>query len=331
MNFLKRGPEIKLSDIRVPAFIEDIYLDLKERHLLPVAAILLVAIVAVPFAVAQSSGSPEPGSGEGEASVSSEAGSSSGNLVAQATPGLRKYQRRLDHLQAKDPFKQQYTNEGQGSSEGSSSTGSAGSSTSTETSTGSTESYGGGGETGGGSSTEYESETETRTTHSKLTYYSYAIDVRVTTGAARNEQQAEGEGARQSSAESAQSSAKSGGERHTTVRRKLPELTMLPSRKTPAVIYMGSTKDAKKALLVVSSNVTSIFGDAKCVLGSQTCEMIALEPGLPETFVYGGSGRTFKLELLKIRLVETSKLNRAPLGKPKQNNSKGKQSGKSSG
>jgi hypothetical protein len=337
MNFLKRGPEIKLSDVKVPAFIEDIYLDLKERHLLPVAAILLVAIVVVPFAVAQSSSSPEPGGAEGEASVSSEAESSSGNLVAQATPGLRKYQRRLDHLRAKDPFKQQSTGEGQGSSEGGSggeSVGGTGSGSSTESSTGS---YGGGGESGG--STEYESETETRTTHSKLTYYSYAIDVRVTTGAAKNQGESEGEeegGARQSAAgnirsatNGAQSSAKAG--RHTSVRRKLPELTMLPSRKTPAVIYMGSTKDAKKALLVVSSDVSSIFGDAKCVLGSQTCEMIALEPGLPETFVYGGNGRTFKLELLKIRLVETSKLNRAPLGKPKKKGSKSKQGGKGAG
>jgi hypothetical protein len=109
-----------------------------------------------------------------------------------------------------------------------------------------------------------------------------------------------------------------GAEKEATVRHNLPELTMLPSRKTPAVIYMGSSKDGKKALMLVSSDVKAIFGDGKCVLGSQTCELLALEPGLPETFVYGGAGKTFKIEILKINLVEADKLNRAPLGKKKK-------------
>ena len=41
----------------------------------------------------------------------------------------------------------------------------------------------------------------------------------------------------------------------TTVRRNLPELTQLPSRKTPAAVFMGVTTDGKKALMLVSSNV----------------------------------------------------------------------------
>jgi hypothetical protein len=322
MNFLKKGPEIKLSEIKVPNFVVDVYYDLKERHLLPVALVLLVAIVAVPIALSRSSGSEEAEAetaGTSATASTSNAGSSS-QMVAKSMPGLRDYRRRLEG-HAKNPFKQQYVNGESGSGEGGSS---GGESAGSESSTGTTEI-----ETsnGGGTSTESGGETETGTRHSKLTYYSYAIDIRVTTGGAQNE--GEEGGARQSSAEggaeSAQTSARRSAQGNTTVRRNLPELTMLPSRKTPAVIYMGSTKDGKKALLVVSSNVTSIFGDAKCVLGSQTCEMIALEPGLPETFVYGGNGRTFKIELLKIHLVETGKLNRAPLGKPKQG--KGKKSG----
>jgi hypothetical protein len=101
---------------------------------------------------------------------------------------------------------------------------------------------------------------------------------------------------------------------------------MLPNRATPAAIYMGSTKDGKKALMLISSNVQAIFGDGKCVLGSDSCELLAMEPGVPETFVYGGAGRTFKIELQKIHLVTTDKLNRAPLGKPKQQG-KSKKSG----
>ncbi len=55
---------------------------------------------------------------------------------------------------------------------------------------------------------------------------------------------------------------------------------------------MGPSSDGKKALMLVSSNVTAIFGDAICVLGGETCEMLALEEGVPETFVYGGNQRS---------------------------------------
>ena len=98
------------------------------------------------------------------------------------------------------------------------------------------------------------------------------------------------------------------------IRRNLPELTTLPSRKKPAAIFMGVTKDGQKALLLISSNVTAIFGEDRCVLGSQTCQLLALEPGAPETLVYGPKHRTVKIELLKTHLVVTNKLHRASLG-----------------
>jgi hypothetical protein len=68
--------------------------------------------------------------------------------------------------------------------------------------------------------------------------------------------------------------------------------------------------------MLVSSDVTSIFGDSACVVGSQTCQLLALEPGLPETVVFGPNARTYRIELLKVRLETTDHLNRAPLGKP---------------
>lgn len=283
MNFLKKGPELKLSGIKVPGFLQDVYYDLKDRHLLPVAAVLVVAIVAIPIALSQK------GSGGVEASEVGEAGTAqistsaqSGQLVAKAAPGLRDYRRRLEHRTPQDPFKARYTSpESTGEGTGGSSTSEPSSSSATETSIPSESTSGSG---SGGS--------ETTTTHSKLTYYSYAIDVRVTGG--------------------------SGSDKKTTVRHNLPELTMLPSRDTPAIVYMGATKDGKKAVMTVSSDVQAIFGDAKCALGSERCELLVMEPGLPETFVYGGAGRTYKIELVKIDLVETDKLNRAPLGKPKK-------------
>lgn len=286
MNMLKRGPEIKLSNLKLPGFVLDIYHDLRERHLLPLAVILVVAIVAVPIALSQSpeSDSTEDAAAEAAIATPSTVASQSGQLVAKSAPGLRDYRRRLSRLKAKNPFKQQYTDQ------------------ESTTSSSSTSESGSGGSITEAPVTETTPPTETggSPVPGELTYFSYAIDVRVTAGGSRD------------------GGASDGAKGEATVRRNLPELTMLPSRETPAIVYMGSTKDGKKALMLISSDVEAIFGDGKCVLGSQTCELLAMEPGLPETFVYGGAGRTYKIELLKIDLVETDKLNRAPLGKPKQ-------------
>jgi len=282
---LKKGPEINLRDIKVPDFLQDLYYDLKDRHLLPLVALLVVAIIAVPLALSQS------GSDEAEAPVEtaiatpSVAASGSGELVAKATPGLRDYRKRLSRMEAENPFKQQYTG-------GDKEPGTEGAPAPT---TGSTsvppEPV---------APTEPPLGPDGEPNPDQLTYYSYAIDVRVVPG----------------------SSPAGGGGGEPSVRRNLPELTMLPSRETPALIYMGSSKDGKKALMMVSSNVEAIFGDAKCVLGSDSCQLLVMEPGIPETIVYGGEGRTYKIELLKVHLVETDKLNRAPLGKPKKGKSK---------
>lgn len=112
-------------------------------------------------------------------------------------------------------------------------------------------------------------------------------------------------------------SGSSANESNTTVRRDLPELTVLPSREAPAAIYMGVTKDGKKALLMISDQVQGIFGDATCVLGSTKCQLLAVEPGLPVTLIYGPAERTFRIEVLKLRLLNTDHLNRAPLGSGK--------------
>ena len=112
MNFLKKGPEIKLSEIKVPGFVQDVYYDLKDRHLLPLAAILLVAIVVVPFVLGKllerRAGRSGGRRGGATATAQSAGTGRSSELVAKSAPGLRDYQRRLEHLKTKNPFHQQY-------------------------------------------------------------------------------------------------------------------------------------------------------------------------------------------------------------------------------
>lgn len=320
MNFLKKGPEIKLSEIKVPGFIQDIYYDLKDRHLLPLAAILLVAIAVVPFLLGNSGGgaSAEEGEGGATATAPSESAATSGELVAKSAPGLRDYKRRLEHLTKKNPFRQQYrrgepkgeggSSEGSGGGEGSSSV----SQPSSEETEVTYETGGSGGSSGGSGNSENPSGKQ-----GKLTWYSYAIDVKVTTGSAEGNSLAiAGNSLSADGGSSAGTPALAKQGRKTQLRKNLPELTMLPSREAPALTYMGSTKDGKKALMLVSSDVTSLFGDARCVIGSTTCQLLALELGLPETVVYGGNDRVFKIEVTEIHLVASSKIKKAPLGKP---------------
>jgi len=282
MNFLKKGPEINLStlkSIKVPGFLQDVYYDLKDRHLLPVALILVAAIVAVPIAISDSGSEPAPSGGGSGASASGGVveAQTTGALVAEAQPGLRKYQKRLDDRGATNPFKQKYEEE-------TTSPGSGESGSEVEPTEPSYSPKPESGGSGGGSTT------------SHLIHYSYVIDVRVSGG--------------------------SGDKKQTTVRKNLPELSMLPSRQTPALAFMGPTKDGEKAVMLVSSDVKAIYGDGKCALGSETCELLVMEPGLPETIVYGGAEKTYTIELLNIELVRTSEVNKAALGNPKKGQGK---------
>jgi hypothetical protein len=303
MNFLKKGPEIKLSELKIPDFLYDLYYDLKERHLLPLAAVLAVSLVVVPIALSRTTGSTPPEETP-IATPSTAAGKASSLVVAKSAPGLRDYRQRLRDAHALNPFRKQANaaaaaassaaSEPEGGVISEGSTAPAVSETpseSVEAPVQSSPSSSFPSESGGGSSTSFGTATK---------YASNTLDVRIVT-------------VPPAAANVARSSAKP----PPKVRRELPELTMLPSRGTPVAIFMGTTSDAKKALLLVSSDVQSLFGDGQCIIGSQSCQLLALEKGVPETFVYGPQARTYRIEVLRIDKTLTSKPRKASLGKPK--------------
>ncbi len=307
MNFLKKGPQIKLPklklpsrgskpkkpssistfskpDIKVPTAISDIYYELQDRHLLPLVVFLLVAIVAVPIALSEGPSAEAEAEAETAASASATPASKNARVVvAKSIPGLRDYRRRLAHQTPKNPFEkpgevaevEKAIGEFEGQIESALNGESPESAEPAET----------------GGTPEVVPGTVTHT----FTFYSWEIDVRVVPVSANG---------KPSKAE-------------PSVRNNLPELTMLPGRDTPALVFIQPSKDGEKALMLVSSNVNSIFGDNTCVLGGETCQMLALEKGVPETLVYGGNERVFRIELQDIRLVATEKRHEAPLGTPK--------------
>ncbi len=311
MNMLKKGPELKMPEkmpeFKVPDFALDLYYDLKERHLLPLVAILLVAVVALPIVLSSGSSEAEPETGAGSASTG-EPLPRSKLIVAKAAPGLREYRKRLVGV-PKDPFEEKFTESSEKSEASGAGTAAGPSGGEGSASGGGAESPSSASESSGGAAP-YTPESTHSTPLSKgngepsegakLRYYSFAIDVRIVPVSS-------GSGASGNKAKQA------------TVRHNLPELTMLPSRKEPALTFMDVSKDQKKVLMLVSDKVTGLFGDGVCVVGTEHCQLLALEKGIPETVVYGADERTFRIELLKLRLLTSDKLSKAPLSKSEQN------------
>ncbi|MBS1884959.1 MAG: hypothetical protein JSS97_18580, partial [Actinobacteria bacterium] len=312
---MKKGPELKLSELKVPDFLYDLFHDLKERHLLPLVALLIVAMIGAPIYF-KSSTKSEPEATPTPAGTTATASATAANgealVVARSEPGLRDYRRRLKKYTALDPFGQR------GGEEASAATAKASASEGSTASVAPPEATVVGEEAGAVAeapveSSPYESGSfesgpvESGSTgggKTRTRYASASIDVRIVSVPPRSEEAKE-----EKQAKRAKPQAK--------VRRNLPELTMLPARKTPAATFMGLSNDGKKALFLVSSDVVSIFGEGKCVIGSQTCQLLALEPNLPETFVYGPQERTYRIELLKIDKTYAAKPRRATLGATK--------------
>lgn len=290
-----KGPELKLSELKVPGVLRDLYLDLRDRRLLPLIGLILVAIVAAPFLLAGGSEeSPEPPLGQLPQGSATESASLT---VLPAEPGLREPSKRLKGRAAKNPFRQHYTapvvKQGTAPVEEGGNAGSGGGTTETETSTGGggssepapapaplPESSGGGGGGGSGGSGSLQP--------GEVQLYTFSIDIRV------------------SHTEATPSGDLKMGDpvKMENVERGTP----LPGKKAPVLVYIGPDAELKKALLLVSTEAKSLLGDNKCAAGTTTCQLLALEVGVPEVVEYGENGARYKFELLKIEPVKGAKI-----------------------
>jgi hypothetical protein len=283
------GPELKMSDlknVKVPPFLSDLYHDLRERHLLPLVALVLAAIVAVPFLL----GGSEPVASAprgGSLGATAEVAPASNLRVVEAQPGLRDYRKRLARRTPTDPFKQRYTgapkNGGLPNEDTTTTTSSGGGKTeATPVSPPSYEpsEYSPAPEysppSGGG-----EEDADDDGIPDNTNLYTYVIDLQLT----RIETKPDG------------SLEKTGPKLRKDVRSPAP----LPGEKAPVVTYLGlGAKEPRRPLFLVSSDVTAVYGEAECVAGTDTCELIALEPGFPVTFVYGENNVRYKINVLDI-------------------------------
>jgi hypothetical protein len=279
-------PNFKRGSVKMPAFLEDLFYDLRERRLLAPLALLVVAILAVPFVLGGGSEEPAPAP-DASAVVPPALGTSGAKLtVVEAKPGLRDYRKRLAGRQPTNPFKQHYTSPqvaGAELDEDSSSQ------TATVTTGGSTGSPSG--EAIPTPSTGTPAPAPTSGSTGRLTFFAWGISAWISKAGGGN--------------------AKPNGKPESSVKHKVLPQTTLPGRKAPVVTYMGLSRkaaqkdDEARALLLVSDDVTLVTGEAKCMAGGNVCQLIEAQPGVPISFVYGANETRYTIKVLKIELVVT--------------------------
>jgi hypothetical protein len=291
------GARSKMPDVRAPDFLADVYYDLRDRRLLPLLALIVVATVAVPFLLGSDSEGPRipAQASEGAPVVAGPNGASL--TVVEATPGLRDYRKRL-HGTPTDPFVQKYTgvpaqsrlksvggdSDVSGSSGGKSSTG-AESPSSTEgdgapdDSSGSAPSGGspsGDGDKKGGGKAKGNGKAKSPR------LFTFVVDVQI------SRSEATPDGSRKMS--------------EPKVHKKVRPLTQLPGRKAPVVTTMGLNLHTGKVLFLVSNDVKSLDGEFKCVARAPTklCELLEVEAGFPFEVVYGPNDVHYRFKVTNV-------------------------------
>jgi len=316
MNWLKKGPELKLPKLRKPssggaggaglgikppAFVADFYYDLRDRRLLLPLALVLVAIAAVPFLLGGSDPElPPPPAGVGVTTTEPASGSLA---VVEATPGLRDYKKRLGDRTPSDPFKPHYTGLPPGVKlETTSSSSSSGGSETLTVEDGSTtvevetgDSGGSGSGSGGGGSTGGSGDGGSTGGSGDGGDSAQRLELVINAQIRRVETKPDGSEAR--------------GE--LEVRKKVPVLAKLPGKKTPVVTLMGANVRTQRLVFLVSREVKSIKGEFACITRANVCELLEVGLGTLLEFAYEPSGARYELKVTGVDAIPARKRNKA--------------------
>jgi hypothetical protein len=299
------GPELKMpklkgGEMKVPPFFSDLYADLRDRRLLPLVALILVAIVATPVLLAGGAEEAEPVPGP-IAGAGGAVPAAQDLTVVKAAPGLRNYRKRLAHRSPTNPFKQRFAGP-QGLKQAQLNSAPAPAPAGPTTAGGEPSSDGGTGtapepegtlpeqpvEGSGGPSGEGKGgDSDIEGLPDGATFFSFVLDLEIT----RIETKPDG------------SVVKTG----PTLHKDVEPPAALPGKKTPVLTYIGIGSKTHDPLFILSTEVTGAFGEAKCIAGTGTCQLIALEKGFPLTLVYGENGVRYKFSVVDMNPVVTSK------------------------
>lgn len=283
-----KGPDLKMPDVNVPPFLADVYYDLRERRLLPLLALVVVAIAAVPFLLGSSEEAPPPPITETAAEAAEEEISDGSTLtVVEAHPGLRDYRKRLRGRTPTDPFKQRYTSlpkEAQ--------------LTSTVESTSVTDVSGGGGSSET-SVTVDESVTEVDEPGSPDT----GTPGGTPTGSGRQNPPDDLEGKR---LYGFRPDVRFGvaGSRDLNLHTELPLGSLLP-KENAVVLFVGVSQSGERALFSVAPDI-EVRGEGGCVGGADNCRFLSMRAGEAVDLLTGPGGPSFRLKVVSIEFVQVN-------------------------
>lgn len=314
------GPELKMPDLKgvremkAPAWLADLYRDMRDRRLLPLVALVAVAIAAVPFLLGGSEEELAPAvAGDVAAGEPALGAEPTGLTVVEAKPGLRDYRKRLKRHSPSDPFAQKYTSvppqsrlqsvepdggeAGGGGGGGSAvsvteATGGGGSETPApegSPSGGSAPSPGGsGGEGSGGEGSGGKGSGGEATKPPPL--ITFVVDVRIS----RSREAADG-----------------GRERsEPQLRRRVRPFKQLPGKKAPVVTTMGLNLRTGKIMFLVSDQAHSLDGEFRCVARTpeEVCELLEIEPGFLFTVFYGPNRVAYSFKVTKVSAARAGRV-----------------------
>ena len=282
-----KTPKINAPKVQTPAFLNNLYRDMRDRRLLLPALALVIAVIAVPAALSSSSATTAPPPAPAASGSAHEAATSPAVLTEQL--GVTDYRKRLEQIKSKNPFRKHFTSVPKSAKLGIVPTG-ATSSTATTTITGtgsssatpsatSTVPATGGSTTPAGSTTPSapSSEPPNETPKPTTELIQRRIDVKV------------------------------GPQGDLQKRTGVKQLKMLPTPSTPVVVFLGTNEAGTRASFLVSTDVTAVSGDGSCLTTTSSCQFLTLKKGQVESFDYAPDTLTYKLKLLAIRDVVVSK------------------------
>jgi len=275
-------------------FLLDLWLDLREKRLAPLAILLLAAIIAVPIVLAKDEQAPETTTTATTATTAAAAPV----VASQASEGPTSS--KLQTFSARDPFEptnapSSTTTTSSGTSSGTSSdtsstgggttgtsepaaTGGGGATTGTEPSTGT----GNGNGTGTGTGT---TGTGNTTGETKTTVFTYTVDVRF------------------------------GEAGDVKAYKQVKRLDLIPTSKNPKLVFLGVTTTGKTAVFLVDSNI-GVDSAGKCRPSNDECTFLYLRPDddHAQAVLTDADGTVYHIRLLEIHRVSVSSSNGNPGG-----------------
>jgi hypothetical protein len=262
------------------ATVRNVFQDLVERRLWPIALVLVLALVAIPVLLSRPAAS-EPGAAAVTPPATPAVGSGGSLSAFQPvvnTEGSKssEIRKRLAGFNSKDPFKVQGLPKpgsatGQLTAPGA--TGEVSGATGTDTVTG-TAAPGTSGTAGSGESTSGSGDS-TGSGAPTLTYFTYTVDLRF-------------------------------GKADNLDKKNVEQFRALPSSEDPVVVFMGVKTDGKTAVFLVSS-ASGTTGEGNCE-PDDTCTFLYMKEDQQQTFeAVDASDQvvTYVLKLLKINVEET--------------------------